>query len=208
MKKILFQGDSITDSERDRNSETDLGKGYANLVASKIGFENPLKFEFINRGIGGSKAIDIYSRIKCDIINLQPDILSITVGVNDVWQDFVLQNGLSVYKFRQIYSMLIEEVREALPDIKIMLLEPFFMEGTVTRGKMDKFAPIKEMAKTVRELCEKYNLRFITLQDKFDKATELAPPEYWSIDGIHPTCAGHELIKNEWIKAFEEYVEE
>ncbi len=208
MKTILFQGDSITDSERDRGNEFDMGKGYANLVASQLGFENPLKFKFINRGIGGNRVIDIYSRIKCDIINLHPDILCITVGVNDVWQEFVFQNGLSICKFRQIYSMLIEEVREALPDIKIMLLEPFFIEGTITREKMDKFAPVKEMAKTVREICDEYDIKFIPLQDKFDKAIELAPSEYWSIDGIHPTHAGHELIKNEWIKVFKEYIEE
>ena len=104
--------------------------------------------------------------------------------------------------------MLIEEVREALPDIKIMLLEPFFIEGTVTREKMDKFDPVKEMAKTVREICNEYNLKFISLQDELDKATEIAPAEYWSIDGIHPTYAGHELIKREWIKVFKEYIKE
>lgn len=208
MKTILFQGDSITDCERNKENEIDLGNGYANLVASKLGFENPLEYKFTNRGIGGSKVIDIYSRIKCDIINLKPDILSITVGVNDVWQEFALQNGLSANKFRKIYGMLIEEVKEALPNIKIMLLEPFFMEGTVTREKMDKFAPVREMAKIVRELSEKYNIKFISLQDKFDKAIKLVPSEYWSVDGIHPTYSGHELIKNEWIKVFKEYIKE
>ena len=203
MKTILFQGDSITDAGRNRDITFDLGKGYPNLVSAHIGFENPGEYEFINRGISGNRIVDLYARMKIDLINLKPDIMSILIGVNDVWHEVARQNGVAPAKYKKIYSMLIEEVKEALPDIKIMILEPFVLEGSATAENIDKFAEVKEMAQTAKEVAEEHNLVFVSLQDKFDEAVKLAPPEYWLGDGVHPTPKGHELIKREWLKAFE-----
>lgn len=82
--KILFQGGSITDGCRDRDNDKNLGMGYPFLIRAALGFEHPGRYEFINRGIGGNRVVDIYARIKQDIINLKPDVMSILVGVNDV----------------------------------------------------------------------------------------------------------------------------
>ena len=203
MKTILFQGDSITDAIRNRDLPFDMGKGYPNLVSAHIGFENPGEYEFINRGISGNRIVDLYARMKKDLINLKPDIMSILIGVNDVWHELAYENGVAPDKFKKIYSMLIEEVKEALPDIKIMILEPFVLEGPATAENIDKFSEVYEMAKVAKEVAEKYNLVFIPLQEKFDEATKLAEPTYWLGDGVHPTPKGHELIKREWLKGFE-----
>lgn len=203
MKTILFQGDSITDASRNRDLHFDMGKGYPNLVSAHLGFENPGEYEFINRGISGNRIVDLYARMKVDLINLKPDIMSILIGVNDVWHEIVHQNGVAPEKFKKIYSMLIEEVKEALPDTKIMLLEPFVLEGPATAENIEKFGEVRKMAQAAREIADKYNLVFIPLQDKFDEAVKLAPSEYWLGDGVHPTPKGHELIKREWLKAFE-----
>ena len=72
--KILFQGDSITDAMRFRESEEYRGSGYATLVSAKLGFSYPNKYEFINRGISGDRIVDVLARIKKDAINLKPDI--------------------------------------------------------------------------------------------------------------------------------------
>ncbi len=203
MKTILFQGDSITDAIRNRDLPFDMGKGYANLVSAHLGFENPGEYEFINRGISGNRIVDLYARMKIDLINLKPDIMSILIGVNDVWHEINYGNGVAPDKFKKIYSMLIEEVKEALPDIKIMLLEPFVLEGPATAENMDKFGEVRKMAQAAKEIAEKYNLVFIPLQEKFDEAVKLAPSTYWLGDGVHPTPKGHEIIKREWLKAFE-----
>ena len=84
MKRILFQGDSITDCGRARENDAHVGTGYALLVKSQLGFENPGEYEFYNRGISGNRIVDLYARIKADIINLAPDYISILIGVNDV----------------------------------------------------------------------------------------------------------------------------
>lgn len=202
--KILFQGDSITDSSRDRQRETDMGKGYPLLVKANLGQSEPLKYEFVNRGISGNRVVDLYARIKKDIINIEPDVMSILIGVNDVWHDFTsTPNGVDAEKYFKIYSMLIEEIKQACPDTKIMIMEPFALCASATEEKWPEFSKgVLLRAKKAKEIAKKFNLVFIPLQDKLDNALKLAPAEYWLGDGVHPTPMGHELIKNEWIKAF------
>ena len=104
--KILFQGDSITDAGRARDNDVNVGVGYPLLVKAELGFEFPGKYEFVNRGVSGSRIVDIYARIKDYIINLEPDVMSILIGVNDVWHEFAHQNGVSADKYFKIYDML------------------------------------------------------------------------------------------------------
>ena len=125
MKRILFQGDSITDCGRNRENHIYVGDGYPVHVKAQLGYDYPGMYDFQNRAISGNRVVDVYSRIKADIINLRPDYMSLLVGVNDVWHEFDFQNGVSAQKYEKIYSMLIEEVKAELPDIKIMILEPF-----------------------------------------------------------------------------------
>lgn len=203
MKTILFQGDSITDAGRSREDDSNLGLGYPTLVKGELGFDYVGQYEFINRGISGNRIVDVYARIKLDIINLKPDVMSILIGVNDVWHEVGNQNGVDAEKYFKIYSMLIEEIKEALPDIKIMILEPFVLKAVATEEKWEYFhSEVLKRAEKAKALAEKYDLTFIPLQDKFDAAQKLCPAEYWLRDGVHPTTMGHELIKREWIKAF------
>ena len=96
MKTILFQGDSITDAGRDRDDFYDLGKGYPVLVAGRLGLDAPGEFRFLNRGVSGDRIVDVYARMKRDILNLKPDVLTLLVGVNDVWHEFDQHNGVSM----------------------------------------------------------------------------------------------------------------
>ncbi len=201
MIKFVFQGDSITDAGRDRDNEANFGYGYPNLVASELMCKYPGEYEFINEGISGDRIVDLYARIKQDIINHKPDYLSILIGVNDVWHELNEKNGVAAPKFEMIYSMLIEEIKEALPDIKIFILEPFVLKGSGTERYFDEFlADVKLHAQAAKNVAEKYGLIFIPLQEKFDLASRLMPPTYWTADGVHPTAAGHALIKEELIK--------
>lgn len=205
MIRILFQGDSITDAGRKREEPTNLGKGYPLLVAGVLGAENPGKFEFFNRGISGNRVVDLYARIKADIINLKPDILSILIGVNDIWSEITGEDGVDTEKYFRIYSMLIEEIQSALPEVKIMILEPFVLKASATEAEWERFhSEVKERAEKAKEIARKYNLKFVPLQAEFDKAEEKYAADYWLKDGAHPTIMGHEIIKREWLKAFHE----
>ena len=208
MKRFLFQGDSITDASRDRKIEDissySIGHGYATVTAAMLGAKHQGKLEFFNRGISGNRIVDVYARIKYDIINLKPDYLSILIGVNDVWHELEHQNGISAEKFEKLYSMLIEEIKEELPDIKIYILEPFLTHGEAVDERWDIFrSEVEKRAAVSKLIAEKYNLTFVPLQDKFDKACENVPCTYWTKEGVHPTAMGHGLIAEELIKAVE-----
>ena len=211
MKTFLFQGDSITDANRDDEKQglSGLGCGYAFLLASEIENNHKGEINFINRGESGDRITDVYARIKEDIINLKPDYMSILIGVNDVSHELTMKCGVSPKKFRMIYGMLIEEIREDLPDIKIVILEPFILKGTATEKLWNEFdTEVKKLAEISKQVAEKYELDFIPLQNKFDKLTADVNTEYWSADGIHPTLAGHEMIKEELKKVVEKYITE
>lgn len=204
MKKILFQGDSITDAGRSRESEAWRGHGYATLVSASLGMDRPNEFEFVNRGISGNRIVDLLARIKADIINLAPDYMSILIGINDDWHELENKNGVCTQKYELYYNMIIEQVKEALPNIKIMILEPFILKGTGTEAYYDEFRKgAIEKAAAAKRVAEKNGLVFVPLMEKFDEAEKIAPANYWLADGVHPTAMGHELIKREWLKAFE-----
>lgn len=210
MKRILFQGDSITDCGRVREDFYHMGNGYANLVKATLGAEYPGEYEFINRGISGNRVVDLYARIKIDFINLKPDYASIYIGVNDAWHEINNQNGVDTAKFEKIYSMLIDEIQEACPNTKMMIIAPYVLEGAVTCNteeipdRLERFrADVAKKAAVSKRIAEKYGFPLIELQPAFDAACEKAPPEYWTMDGVHPTICGHEIIKKLWLKAFQ-----
>lgn len=195
MKKFLFQGDSITDAGRARDWDLSLGSGYATITAANLGAVKPGEINFINRGISGNRIVDLYARIKADIINLKPDYMSVLIGINDVWHEVEHQNGVSTEKFEKIYSMLIEEVLEELPQIKIFILEPFVTHGTAADKNWDLFYnETKAKAKAAKRVSEKYGLIFVPLQQKFDDAQKITEATYWTAEGVHPTPMGHGII--------------
>ena len=208
-KKILFQGDSITDVGRSRDNIADLGKGYPHLIKGQLGAEFPLEYEFINKGVSGNRIVDLYARIKIDFINLAPDYASIYIGVNDAWHEIGSKNGVDTAKFEKIYTMLLDEIYEALPNIKLIIIAPFVLEGTATCNTEEKpnrlelfNVDVAEKAAVCKKIAEKYKLPLIELQPIFDEACKKAPATYWTGDGVHPTVMGHELIKKAWIEVF------
>lgn len=204
MKRILFQGDSITDCGRSREDELNKGKGYATNVTGKLNYRYPGEYEFFNRGISGNRVTDLYARIKADIINLKPDYMSILIGVNDVWHEVSRQDGVGTEKFEKIYDMLISEVLEALPDIKIMIMEPFVLKSRATEEAWDVFGTeVAKRAAAAKRIAEKYGFVYVPLQKKFDEMAAIQPEPFWTMEGVHPTEAGHELITEEWLKGFE-----
>ena len=119
-KRILFQGDSITDCGRNREDLTSTGTGYAHMVTGQLGCEAPGAYTFVNKGISGNRIVDVYARIKADIINLKPDVMSILIGVNDIWGGVTDNIGNSPEKFERVYRWIVREIREKLPEPKMV----------------------------------------------------------------------------------------
>ena len=214
--KILFYGDSITDMGRDRESEHPafkMGVGYPNFIAGELHFNEPNRYEIVNRGISGNRIVDLYARIKVDVWNHNPDVLSILIGVNDVWHEWSVQNGVEIERWEKVYRMLIEDTKKQLPDLKIIICEPFILEGSATNNtaeipnKFEIFSQIYDYAKVVKKLAEEYNLYFLPLQEVFTKKAKEVGAEALLDDGVHPTVAGANVIANEWLKLFKEKID-
>ena len=201
--RILFQGDSITDAGRIRERDDLLGLGYPLLVSANLGHVSPGKYEFFNRGISGNRIVDLYARIKIDIINIKPDVISILIGVNDVWHEIACHNGISSDRYEVFLRMMLDDVKKFLPNTKIIIMEPFITHGTSTDRAWEYFcSEIEKRIETVRKLSAEYSVRCVHLQDEFNNAVKSAHAENWTLEGVHPTPAGNMIIKNAWLKVF------
>lgn len=214
--RILFFGDSITDMGRnyEKNQYTDVwsyGIGYPLFVAGSLYGEDPQKYRVFNRGISGNRVVDLYARIKNDVWNLQPDVLSILIGVNDVWHEIDLKNGVDLERFEKVYRMMIEDTKKVLPNTKIVLCEPFVLQGSATTAedtdRYQRFCEVYQYAAVVRKLADEYGLYFLPLQSKLSAAAERYGAQHYLFDGVHPMVAGAKLIADEWVKLFKEKIE-
>lgn len=207
---ILFQGDSITDAGRSRdtgktdvaNNQPGLGNGYAWLAASQLLVDRPADgLRIFNRGISGHKVFQLADRWQGDCIDLKPDVLSILIGVNDFWhtQDPRLGYKGTVEIYERDYMALIERTKKALPKVKLVLCEPFVLRcGAVKDSWFPEFDKYRAAAKRV---AEKHHTAFVPFQAMFDAAIKIAPPEHWAGDGVHPSAAGAALMTHFWLKA-------
>jgi lysophospholipase L1-like esterase len=208
--KILFFGDSITDMGRNRDTDGrafGYGVGYVNSVASTLKYENPEKYEIINRGIGGHRIVDLYARIKADVWNHNPDVISILIGINDVWHEIYGGNGVDLKRFERVYRMLIEDTKEQLPNVKFILCEPFVLKGSATEERFEEFLEVKKYAAVVKKLAEEYGIPFVALQEKFNEVAAKYSAVHYLYDGVHPDVAGGKLIAEEWLKVFRAEIE-
>ena len=207
--KIIFFGDSITDMCRHREADTQeafkYGVGYPYVVASELYSKVPTKYQIINEGISGDRIVDLYARIKRDVWNLEPDMLSILVGTNDVWHEINLQNGVELERYERIYRTIILETQQRFPNVKIVLCEPFFLKGSCTEASYEQFKDIYQYARVVKKLANEFSLPFVPLQDKFTEMGEKFGDNYYLYDGVHPTLAGSRLIAEEWFKVCKNY---
>jgi len=201
---VVFQGDSITDGNRDRGNDLNhiLGHGYVYTIAGKLGSQhaenNP---NFVNRGVSGDRVSDLYARWNEDALSFTPDVLSILAGVNDAWRTVHQNRGGFTDRFERTYHHLLAETKEVLPDTKIVLCEPFILRTTSTEEHFEQWKDIiSNYQQSVRKLAQQYDAIFVPLQDVFDAAAKRTSAEAWLWDGIHPTVAGHHLLAERWLE--------
>ncbi len=201
---ILFQGDSITDSGRNRednsyNNARALGSGYPMLAGAELLEKHAsLNLKLFNKGISGNKVYQLAERWDADCLNLKPDILSILIGVNDIWHKLNGQYNGTVEIYRNDYIALLERTRKALPNVKLIICEPFAVPEV--KAVDDKWYPeFYGYQKAARDIAVQFGATFIPYQKIYDKAQKQAPGSYWTGDGVHPTLAGAQLMAQAWL---------
>jgi lysophospholipase L1-like esterase len=202
---ILFQGDSITDAGRDKaregkpNDANAFGKGYVYLIAAQLLADRAGdNLKIYNRGISGNKVFQLADRWDKDCLDLKPDVLSILIGVNDIWHALNGNYDGTVEKYEADYTALLARTRRGLPDVKLVVCEPFVLRcGAVDEKWFPEFDGYRAAAK---KMSEEFDALFVPFQSMFDKASGLAPPAYWAADGVHPTMAGASLMAQTWLR--------
>lgn len=205
---VLFQGDSITDAGREKkkelpNNPASFGGGYAFLAASHLLNALPEKrLSIYNRGISGNKVFQLAGRWQKDCIDLKPNVLSILIGINDYWH---FRNGKydgTIETYQTDYRKLLEQTREKLPGIKLVICEPFAVPGTSAVDESWE-KPVSEFRVAAKQLATDFGALWVPFQDVFNEALKHAPAKYWTHDGVHPAMPGAALMAEAWLKVVE-----
>ncbi len=206
---VLFQGDSITDAGRDRGSDAPndpaaLGRGYAHYAAAMLlARRDGDAVRVFNRGVSGNRVTNLRDRWQADCLDLQPDVLSVLIGVNDSWHGVAKgtpENGVPLDEYEAVYRQILDRAKDANPDLRLVLCEPFTAKcGAVM--VLDFFPDIDERRGIVKRLAADYGAVFVPFQQVFDDAAQSRPHESLASDGVHPTVAGHMLMAQAWVAA-------
>ncbi|MBE7699919.1 SGNH/GDSL hydrolase family protein [Oerskovia sp. Sa1BUA8] len=196
--RAVLVGDSITDAGRLAEGEFGLGHGYAARVAGVCGRHG---VEVLNRGVSGHRVVDLQARWDDDVLALEPDLVSIKIGINDTWRRYDREDATSTEAFEAGYRDLLDRTRAGAPQAAIVLVEPFLVpvraEQWAWREDLDPKIQV------VRRLAAEQGLALVATDGPFAQAvaTSGLGPQAWAYDGVHPTPAGHDLLAEAWLAA-------
>ncbi len=195
-KKVIFFGDSITQAGVKPG-------GYIVKVGELAAGEKVAdQYEFIGAGIGGNKVYDLYLRLEDDVLNKNPDVVIIYVGVNDVWHKRSYGTGTDPDKFEKFYSALISKMKAK--NIKVALCTPAAIgERTDFSNELD--GDLNSYSNIIRGLAAKNNLPLIDLRSAFLEYnkkfnTENKESGILTSDRVHLNEKGNQFVAEEMWK--------
>lgn len=203
--KLLMLGDSITDCGRVRPiaeaSGDALGTGYVSLINACLTATSPqARIRIVNMGVSGNTVRDLAARWSSDVVGLNPDWLSILIGINDVWRQFdtrlQIEEHISLDEYTRTLETLIRTTRPQLKGLVLMM--PYFIEpnrADPMRAKMDEYAAV------VRKLAERYQAILVDTQAAFDSISAELHPMALAGDRVHPNLTGHMILARAFLKA-------
>ena len=197
-KRILFIGDSITEWGRLEDPEQ-LGENYVRIIHDYLRVTYPeSKFEIINKGIGGNRVTDLASRWQDDVIALSPDIVSISIGINDVWRQVDQPEMEQVYpdKFEQVYDGLLAQLK-AETNATIVLMEPTVIGEEIDSSGNEMLIPYVQ---ATHKLVEKYQTKLVPTHEVFLDYLKKNTNYNLTIDGVHMNSAGNMLMAKSWLQ--------
>ena len=200
---VLFIGDSITDCGR-RGDHMPLGGGYVTQTRDLIAAKYPaLNLNIINKGISGNTVRDLFNRWTDDCINLQPDWISIKIGINDIhrWLKNVPDASVSPEEFAELYDQILMRVRTETK-AKIILVEPFYMstDRKSDSGRSEVLKHLPSYIKTVHAMSKKYRTKIVYTHKAYQNLLKYIHADQICNEPVHPNTSGHLIIAYEWLK--------
>ena len=197
-QKILFIGDSITDAGHNEPYYRPFGFGYVHFVANYILARYPhLDISIKNAGLNGNTVHDLQHRWQTDCLVHKPDILSIMIGINDLWQNYIGQSNLTAVEYELTLNRLLSLAKEKC-NCKLILIEPFMF---CTDLKNQMLRRLKPYIDAVQRLVQEFDAIPVPLQKLFNEYSPGVPQEKWSDDFVHPYVWAHAWIANRWLDA-------
>jgi lysophospholipase L1-like esterase len=192
---LAFAGDSITDAGRDRDDAASLGDGYVRLIAGALAGDGAV---VVNKGVSGDRAVDLAARWD-DVLAARPDVLTVYVGVNDMWRRFDSDDPTSARDFEATVTALLEAARAAGVG-QLLLIEPFFVP--VSDDQVAWLEDLDPKRAVVRRLAERFDATLVELHDSVGAAAAAYGAEAIVPDGVHPSPQGAALIADAWLAAY------
>ena len=197
MRNILFLGDSITDCNHSFEPEN-LGYGYVRMISEHLDAEN-VKYHVLNKGSDGFTVPAVRRLWKRSCLNLQPDFITILIGINDlaVIKNTGITPSVALTEFREQYQALIDDIR-VTTDCPILLMEPFIFPQPAEYATWEP--ELHKMSEVIQSLAFTNHLEFLPLWDELSCAAKTEGYSSLTIDGIHLTTNGHQIISGKWLK--------
>ncbi|MBP1969216.1 lysophospholipase L1-like esterase [Virgibacillus natechei] len=198
-KRILFIGDSITESGKRTDSEQ-IGTGYVRLIHDYLKTAYPHQSpEIVNNGISANRISDLASRWQADVIDWNPDVLTISIGINDVWRRLDEPKMEQIYpdKFGQIYEDLLAQVRDHT-NAAIVLMEPTVIEEEANSIGNET---LKEYVEVIHQMADKFDATIVRTHEAFINYLHADKGYKLTIDGVHMNSTGDMLMAATWLKA-------
>ncbi|WFR67083.1 GDSL-type esterase/lipase family protein [Curtobacterium flaccumfaciens] len=194
---VMFAGDSITDCQH-LEIEQPLGWGYPLRVAGDWGLAHPDRpVTWLNSGIAGNKVMDLEPRWERDVLDTDPDVVSLLIGANDVgWKDYA-EDGyeIPVADFRAGIERLLTPLAER--GVQLLLIEPFLLP--VNEAQRTQREDLDPKIQAVREIATEFGAHLLAADGMFAQLAATTGPEYWAADGVHPSPAGHAALAAAWL---------
>jgi lysophospholipase L1-like esterase len=201
--RLLFIGDSVTECGASRplggDSRAALGSGYVAEVDAILAAA-PLKrrIRITNMGVSGNTVRDLAARWDTDVLALEPDWLSVMIGINDVWRQFDRKDPKAAVPLEEYFETFDGLLARTRPRLKgLVLMTPYYVQDErrdLMRLQMDEYGLV------VKDLASRHHALLVDTQAAIDKVLERLNYSLIAADRVHPTELGHKVLANAFLR--------
>ena len=176
-----------------------MGTGYVRRVRDWLRAADPANAPIvINQGISGNKVTDLQMRWQRDVIDQTPDVVSVMIGINDVWHGLAPDRaGVDIETFIRTYRTILMELRARCAACRLVLCEPTVISPPAPEQGNELLRPY---VRAVNDLAADFVAdAVVKTHDVFRSAERIRTDIAWTTDGVHPTSTGHALIARTWL---------
>lgn len=196
-KKVIFFGDSITQMGVNNG-------GYIDQMQKTLAKNGDQRYELTGAGVGGNKVYDLYLRLEEDVLEKNPDIVFIYIGINDVWHK-TSGIGTDIEKYEKFYAAIIKKLQAK--KARVILCTPSVI-GEKKNGANPQDADLDAYSAVIRRLAQTYNCTLADLRVAFmqyEDSNNSADSEsgILTTDRVHLNAKGNDLVATELMKALQ-----